>query len=66
MTFEEFLREAISKHGDVRLRPAQYTSDGPVSFYAHVLNHDSSTVDFEVKGNELMPMKRGVAAEKAK
>jgi hypothetical protein len=56
MTFEEFLKEAIAKQADVRLRPAQHISDGPVQFYAHVLNHDSSTVDFTVRGNELRPV----------
>lgn len=62
MTFEEFLKEAIAKHGDVRLRPSQHTADGPVTFYGHVLNHDSSTVDFEVRGNDLVPLHKSDCA----
>jgi hypothetical protein len=55
-TFEEFLKEAIAKNGEVRLVPRQYTSDSPVIFYAHVNGKDSNTVDFAVVGNALTPV----------
>jgi hypothetical protein len=61
ITFEAFLREAIGKRGEVRLVPSQHTDDGPVSFYAHVNGQDSSTVDFEVRGNELRPVQNVTA-----
>jgi len=54
-TFEAFLKEAIAKNADVRLRPMQYTPDAPVTFYAHLLDHNGSTVDFEAHGDMLVP-----------
>ena len=67
MTFEQFLREAIDKGGEVRLvpraAPLELVSGEPLAepptkviFYAHVDGKDSSTVDFEVRGNELVPV----------
>lgn len=65
--FEQFLREAIAKGGEVRLvpraAPLKLVSGEPLAepptkviFYAHVHGQDSSTVDFEVQGNELVPI----------
>jgi len=72
MTFERFLREAISKPGEVRLvpraEPLKLVSGEPlpepptrVVFYAHVLGHNSNTVDFEVRGDQLVPLNRSAA-----
>jgi hypothetical protein len=48
------------------LVPSQHTDDGPISFYAHVNGQDSSTVDFEVRGNELRPVQNVTAGASEK
>lgn len=54
MTFEDFLRECIAKHADVRMRAhEQVAPGGVVRFYAHPFGVDGSTVDFDVHGNFL-------------
>lgn len=58
-TFQEFLTEAMEKNnGQVILKARPYqkspTEQG-VTFYAHVADVDSTTVDFTVEGNTLTP-----------
>lgn len=58
MTFEDFLRKCIKKGTDARIK-AHERGDAPngyVRFYAHTLGVDGSTVDFDVRGNELTPL----------
>lgn len=54
MTFEQFLKEAITKGADVRLVP-QDMGFG-IRFYAHLLGKDGTTVDYAVKGDEIIPL----------
>jgi hypothetical protein len=54
MTFETFLRSVIAFNTDVRLVPLR--NGVAVRFYAHPQGVNGPTVDFEVRGNRLVPL----------
>lgn len=57
MNFEEFLLACLEKGAtEVRLVPVAHDDIERVRFYAHPLNKDGDTVDFEVHENELIKL----------
>lgn len=57
MSFEEFLLDCIDKGAEsIVLRPVAHEDIERVRFYAHPNNVNGNTVDFEVRGNELVKL----------
>ena len=54
MTFGAFLSDCIDSQTEVRLVPIRV--GGLVRFYAHPQGVDGDTVDYEVRGNSLVPL----------
>lgn len=54
-TFEEYLRENLNK--DITDHSIRVCFDGNMNpqFYIHAQGHSNDTLDFDVKGNELIP-----------
>lgn len=62
MDFEAFLRDCIRKDAEVRLVPVRIGT--AVRFYAHPQGVNGRTVDFEVRGNRLVPLPFDAASNK--
>ncbi len=54
MTFAAFLARCIAQQTEVRLVPIKVGS--LIRFYAHPQGVDAQTVDYEVRGNVLVPL----------
>lgn len=60
--FENLLRNAAVHGAEVRVVPMINSSYGDVEFYAHILGHDSDTVDVSISNGpslSWLPLERG-------
>lgn len=57
MDFEAYLKENLRKNVIDHSIRANINSNGEITFYVHADGHDSDTLDFQVNGNELIPIK---------
>jgi hypothetical protein len=54
-TLEQYLRDELANSGAIDFSLRASVSDGSVRFYIHPTNRAGMTVDFEIKGNTLIP-----------